>query len=114
MAENAERPTVEGLEGRVVEGSTVPTYEGVDHRVPEAKWAWRGLGTTITIHDFGPKCYKQYRRGDKMFWRNYKRAVPGGLSFVERFGVNAEITRRAMADTLARQLFTPSNVGRAR
>jgi hypothetical protein len=51
-----------------------------------------------------PRSYKQYRRGGRMFWRNYGRDVPGGATFTERYGAAEASLRRAVEAELERQL----------
>lgn len=64
-----------------------------DSAVPQ--YAWRTQAITFTAAE-GPKCYKTYRRAGKTFWRNYRRPVPGGVSFLQRFAA-------ALDDEAARQ-----------
>jgi hypothetical protein len=71
---------------------------------------WTERHVEITVRDDGPKCYKQYTRGGKKFWRNYKRDVPGGVSFIERFDAIAQTTIRAYRQRLTEQLWPTSTL----
>ena len=42
-----------------------------------------------------PRCFKQYRRNGKLFWRNYRRDVPGGVTFI---GWMSQASERARDD----------------
>jgi len=67
------------------------------------RFDWKPVTTNIRIRDAGPTCYKTYRRGGRTFWRNYGRAVPGGVSFIQRLAL-------AQAEALTR---TREYLGRA-
>lgn len=69
------------------------------------QFQYKTMSVPITIRDDGPKCWKQYTRGGKTFWRNYKRSVPGGISLVEKIGMLEAITRRALEDRLTEHIF---------
>ena len=60
---------------------------------------------TLTATE-GPKCYKTYRRGGKVFWRNYHRDVPGGVSFLRRFTDALEYHAARQREYLAQSIFT--------
>ncbi len=68
---------------------------------------WKTYSTTIQLErpTTEVRCYKQYRRGGKVFWRNYHRDVPGGSTFLERFGLLMDTTRRNVEADLARMIY---------
>jgi hypothetical protein len=66
---------------------------------------WKSHVVTFEVPNTGPRAWKTYRRGGKVFWRNYRRDVPGGLTLVERIGELEATTRKHYAEVLERQLF---------
>ena len=62
---------------------------------------WKHVGMSISIRDDGPKYYKTYRRRGRTFWRNYRRDVPGGVSFVGRLAASLAEQERRMRERLA-------------
>ena len=71
-----------------------------------------GFAVTREVLDralYGQKEWGRYRRGGRVFWRNYRREVRGGLTYsgmlIERFGPLKQQTDAAMEKNLATRLY---------
>ena len=55
----------------------------------------------------GPKCYKRVGGGKiRAHWRNYRREVPGGVDFVERFSLACDEQEDKLASYLSDSLWS--------
>lgn len=68
-------------------------------------YKWQGYSVAISMRDDGPKAWKQYRRGERVFWRNYRRDVPGGVTFLQRYDEMTQTTIRAYREKLSQEIF---------
>ncbi len=53
----------------------------------------------------GPACYGRVKRCGRVFYRNYRRPVRGGVTFVDLLDEKMRIARQTNLDMLSRRLF---------
>lgn len=66
---------------------------------------WKSYVVPITVENSGPRSFKSYTRNGKTFWRNYRRDVTGGVTFLERYAVVLAAREQRHIALLGRQLF---------